>query len=275
MQCTKCRKRAVIFRRYEGRALCRKHFFDSVDRTVRKTIRMEKQIPRGSHVAVGIYGDGDSALLLYLLCNLSKKRDDLKISAIVIDEGISGYKKKVMRFAEKITGQAGVALYPVSYTDIFGMTLDEFVRKLKSRDVDTCGTCLSLRRVALGKKACEIGADRVALPVNMDDEVQEITSGYFCDEEDVNIALKQSTKKKMPAIPVIKPLSKVLGNEAVLYAKLKGFDTVPAECPYACVSVRWKIRGILDKLDERHPGVKFNIFKAHNSLPKGWRLERP
>ncbi len=269
MQCTKCRKSAVIFRRYEGRALCRKHFFDSVDRTVRKTIRLEKQIPRGSHVAVGIYGDGDSALLLYLLCRLSKKRDDLKISAIVVDEGIREYSRQVLMFAKKIAGSVGVAFYPVSYRDVFGMTLDEFVRKSKGWDVDVYGVCLSLRRVALGKKAGEIGADRVALPVNMDDEVQEVVSGYFCDEEDVNIAMKQFTQKKMPVMQMIKPLSKVMGKETALYAKLKGFDTLSLECPYAHGSVRLKIRGVLDKLDERHPGVKFNILKGHNNLVKG------
>ena len=269
MQCTKCSKRAVIFRRYEGRALCRKHFFDSVDRTVRKTIRLEKQIPRGIHVAVGIYGDGDSALLLYLLCKLSKKRDDLKISAIVVDEGIRGYSRKVLMFAKNIAESAGVALYPVSYRDIFGMTLDEFVCKPKGRDVDACEVCLSLRRIALGKKADEIGADRVALPVNVDDEVQEIVSGYFCDGGNVCDVMGQFVQKKMPVMQIIKPLSKVLGKEAALYAKLKGLSVVSVECPYASGSVRWKIRGVLDKLDERHPGVKFNVFKGYSNLVNG------
>ncbi|MCK5698814.1 MAG: hypothetical protein KAH93_03130 [Candidatus Aenigmarchaeota archaeon] len=268
MQCTKCRKRAVIFRRYEGRALCRKHFFDSVDRTVRKTIRMEKQIPRGSHVAVGIYGDGDSALLLYLLCNLSKKRDDLKISAIVVDEGIKRYSKEVIRSAKKISGQAEVALYTVSYRDMFAMTLDEIMRKSKGEDLDRCAVCQSLRFVALGKKACGIGADRVALPVNMDDEVQAIISDYFCDGDDAGAITGQFTKK-MPVIQMIKPLSRVLAGEAALYAKLKGLDAVPAECPYTRVSVRWKIKEVMDKLDKRHPGMKFNVVRANARFQKG------
>ncbi len=266
MKCTICGKMAVIVRRYEGRALCRKHFFDSVDRTVRKTIRMEKMIPRGSHVAVGIYGDGDSALLLYQLCKLGKKRDDLKISAIVVDEGIRGYSKEVMVFAKKIAGLAGVALYPGSYKDVFGMTLGEFLRKSKGRGVDTYGVCQSLRCVAFCKKAGEIGADRVALPVNVDDVVQEIVSGYFCDGGDVDIAIEQFAQKKMPVVRMIKPLSKVLGKETGLYAKLKGLSVMPVECPYASGSVGLKIGGVLDELDERHPGVKFNILKGCERL---------
>ena len=206
-------------------------------------------------------GGVDSVLLLYQLCTLSKKRDDLKVSAIVVDEGIRGYSKEVMRFAEKAAELAGIALYQLSYKDMFGMTLDDFMRKLKGRDLDTCAVCLSLRRAAFERKADEIGVDRVALPVNMDDEAQGIISGYFCGDDGAGVVVRSFVQKKAD-IHIIMPLSRVLGNEAVLYAKLKGFDALSLECPHACGSVRLKIRGVLDELEERHPGIKFNVVNA-------------
>jgi len=94
MKCSICKKEAVFFRKYEGRSLCRKHFLDSLDKTVRKTIRLKAMLPRGSHVACAISENSSSMLLLFELHKLNKMRKDLKISAIIADESIKDSGKK-------------------------------------------------------------------------------------------------------------------------------------------------------------------------------------
>ena len=269
MQCSICKKEAVIYRKHEGRALCRRHFLDSVDKSVRKSIRLKGLLPRGSHVAVGVSGDNDSILLLYLLCRLNKVRKDLKISAILADEGIRGYRKKMAPAIEKYCKSQGVRLYMVSYMDVFGMTLDEVAGKLKGKNADMCACCQVLRMIALNRKAEAIGAaDCLALGCNMDDEVQAITAGYFsCDiMPEMKKSLFKFVKEQPHPLRIIKPLAEVPESEAALYARLKGFYAEPKKCPYQSTSFGRKIGDMLDNLEAKHSGVKFNILRTHEKI---------
>ncbi len=267
MQCSICKKEAVIHREHEGRALCRKHFFDSLDKNVRKTIRLKGLLPRGSHVAVGMSGDCGSIFLLYQLCRLNEKRRDLKISAILADEGIRGYRKKMVPAIEKYCKQQGIALHLTSYQTLFKMTLDEIREKLKGKNIDICACCRVLRTIALNREAEVIGTDCLAVGCNMDDEVQAITAGYFsCDIMPEMKSLFKFVKEQPPYLRIIKPLAEVPEKEAALYARLKGFYAEPKKCPYRNTSFGRRIGDMLDNLEAKHSGVKFNILRTHEKI---------
>ncbi|MFH1432621.1 MAG: ATP-binding protein [archaeon] len=267
MQCSICKKNAVISRQYEGRALCRKHFFDSVDKNMRKTIRLDGLMPRGAHVAVGVSGDNDSMLLLYLLHKLNKMRGDLKISAVFADEGIRGYRKKMISQARRFCRDLNVPFFLVTYKDVFGVTIDEVSRKLDGKDADVCVYCRELRESLLKRKAIEINADRIALASNMDDEVQAIIAKYFGYDAPVDIGeVVNVPVEDEDLIKIIKPLSIVPENETALYARLKKIECMPMTCPYGETSFRYKIRGILNDLEEKHAGIKFNILKTEQKI---------
>lgn len=267
MQCSICKKKAVIFRQYEGRALCRKHFFDSVDKNMRKTIRLDGLMPRGAHVAVGVSGDNDSMLLLYLLHKLNKMRGDLKISAIFADEGIRGYRKKMMPHVKRYCKELNVPFFPVMYKDVFGVTIDEVFRKPGGKDRDVCVYCREMRATILKRKAKEIKADRIALASNMDDEIQAIIAKYFgyYEVQDIREVVDVPVEEG-DLIKTIKPLSIVPENETGLYARLKKIECMPMTCPYAEKSFRYRIRGILNDLEEKHAGIKFNILKTEEKI---------
>ena len=267
MRCSICKKEAVIYREHEGRALCRRHFLDSVDKSVRKSIRRNGLLPRGSHVAVGVSGDNDSMLLLYLLCRLNEKRRDLQISAILADEGIRGHRKKMVPAIEKYCKFQGIRLYMISYMDVFGMTLDEVGGRLKDKNADMCACCQMLRMTALNRESKVIGADCLALGCNMDDEVQAITAGYFsCDIMPEMKSLFKFVKEQPTSLRIIKPLAEVPESEAALYARLKGFYVEPKKCPYQSTSFGRRIGDILDNLEAKHSGVKFNILRTHEKI---------
>ncbi|MBE9542719.1 MAG: hypothetical protein IMF01_10415 [Proteobacteria bacterium] len=234
---------------------------------MRKTIRRNELLPKGSHIAVGLSGDNDSILLLYLLCRLNEKRCDLKISAILADEGIRGYRKKMVPAIEKYCKQQGIALHLTSYQTLFKMTLDEIAGKLKGKNIDICTCCRVLRTIALNREAEVIGTDCLAVGCNMDDEVQAITAGYFsCDIMPEMKSLFKFVKEQPPYLRIIKPLAEVPEKEAALYARLKGFYAEPKKCPYWNTSFGRRIGDMLDNLEAKHSGVKFNILRTHEKI---------
>ncbi len=111
MKCSLCAKEAVTYRRYEGRSLCRSHFFRAVEREIARTIAQNRLIERHDHIAAAISGGKDSLLILRTLETLSKKRTDLKISAILIDEGIKGYRSEGVAKAKQACKAIGVKLH--------------------------------------------------------------------------------------------------------------------------------------------------------------------
>jgi len=60
----------------------------------------------------------------------------------------------------------------------------------------------------------------------------------------------------------IKPLCGVPEKEVALYAYLKkiGFQSIP--CPYAGTALRNDVRTMLNRMEEKHAGIKFTIFKS-------------
>lgn len=274
MKCSICKKDAVIHRKYEGRSLCRKHFLDSLDKTVRKTIRLKGLLPRGSHVACAVSGNSSSKLLLFELHKLNKMRKDLKISAIIADEGIRGFRKKTISSLKVYTKKLGIPLYAISYKDMFGMSLDEAASKIRenahkhnkdSPDI-CCAYCRTMRNHAINKKAGELGADRIALASSMDDEIQNITAEYFGYLLYGNIDflfLKNNVECTGSMLPVIKPVCEIPEDEAELFAKLKSLGTGPVECRYAKISLKSRLKEILDRLEAKHSGIKFNVLRMH------------
>lgn len=267
MKCSKCKKDSVIHRQHEGRALCRKHFIDSVDKTVRKTIRLGRLLPRGSHIALGLSSDKDSVMLLHQLCSLNHSRRDLEISVIFVDEGILGFRNKVLPAVKKIAKQFKVPLYVTSYKELFKLTIDEIALKSKITD-DVCTYCRKLRIFALNRKAAEIKANCIALGYTMDDETREIVAKFFGydkikDDGTIPNRLLDDDKKRLR---IIKPLSEIPRSETELYAKLKEFDCTSVKCPYGQRSFRHKVGIILDDLESKHAGIKFNVLRMQQKL---------
>jgi tRNA(Ile)-lysidine synthase TilS/MesJ len=75
-----CGRPAVIVRKYEGSALCEKHFCESVERKVKKVIRLSGRVDKGSRIAVSMKESG-SKVLLHILKKVFEERKDLRISA--------------------------------------------------------------------------------------------------------------------------------------------------------------------------------------------------
>jgi uncharacterized protein (TIGR00269 family) len=64
----------------------------------------------------------------------------------------------------------------------------------------------------------------------------------------------------------IKPFCEIPENESALYAYVKKIPFQDTPCPYASEALRNDVRGMVNRMEEKHAGTKFTVFKAIERL---------
>lgn len=217
------------------------------------------------HIAVAVSGGKDSLTLLKVLRKIEKRFPKATLTAVTVDEGIRGYRAEAIGLARDSCKELEVGHVIVSFRQLFGKTLDQIVRS--RRDLSPCSYCGVLRRRAIHMAAREVRATKIATAHNLDDEVQTILLNIF--HGDVNrIARIGPVLIDLSGrfLARVKPLCEIPEKETALYAHLAGvrFQTCP--CPYLETAFRNDIREMLNRVEERHPGTKFTIFRSVERL---------
>ena len=220
--CKRCELNPVIFLPNNTKGLCKSCFFKYFERKFNRTISQFKLIEPNERIGVAISGGIDSLSLLYLLNKLkSKKR--FSIEALLIDEGIKGYRDKIIKDAKKFCKQLNVKLNIVSYKDEFNYTLDELIKKLKMKPCSICGV---FRRYLINKYSRKLNFDKVATGHNLDDEAQTILMNQFRNNPEISARLGPITgiKDNKKFIRRIKPLYLLSEKEVTCYAYFRNFN---------------------------------------------------
>ena len=263
MNCSKrsCSNSAIIHQRYSGLHLCDVHFVEDVERKVKREMRKRLMVEHGDTIAVALSGGKDSSALLLMLTRIFRDRPDLSFCAIGIDEGIHGFRAVTLTHAEQLANQLGVDFYCYSFTEEFGVTLDQIAAR--GFEQAPCTFCGVLRRKLIDRKAKELGATKVATAHNLDDEVQTIMINYL--RGDLK-RLARLNGRREEFVPRIKPVRDVPEREMALYALLAGIPIITASCPYAARSFRFSVKGILNELEKKHPGTKYAVMRGYQRL---------
>ncbi len=257
-RCDLCPEPAVYRDRKSGRHLCRNHFISDIETRVAGTIRSRNLIARGDPVAIALSGGKDSTALLMILAKILPTLDSVRLSAITIDEGIRGYREDTIRSAEMLVARYGLPHLTVSFPDLFGGTLDTF---LKGREPEACSVCGILRRKALNVAAERAGATKLATGHNLDDEAQSVFMNVL--RGDLPRLVRDSGSDSQGRfIPRIKPLMFVSEKEIAVYLMLHGMWADLPECPYAVHALRGEVRRMLATLESKHPGTMLNVMKS-------------
>lgn len=270
MRCWKCSKRAIIYRRYEGRAWCKDCFSRQFEKNVKKTIRNSNLVEGGDRISVAVSGGKDSAVTLFILNSLVKKRPDVDLFAIGVDEGIPGYREKSLKVAKKFCKKLDVPLYIFSFKKIFKKTLTEIISgKNENFKAKACTYCGVLRRWIINKKSRELGANKVATGHNMDDELQSIFLDYL--KGDLNKLMRLGAKpaiiKHPKFITRIKPLRNSPEREIAIYAMINNLDFYLGKCPYAGKgSTRFDVRYFINDMENKYPGMKYTALKMFDNI---------
>ncbi len=272
MKCA-CGKKAIYYRRYEGNALCSDCFIKSIEKKVKRTVRVNRLVSSGDRISVGISGGKDSATALYIMHKIVSPRRDAELFAITVDEGIRGYRPKTIKSAKKLCKDLGIKHHVVSFKQEFGKTLDQRVREIKPGDPikEPCTYCGVGRRYLLNKKARELGATKICVGHNLDDEVQTIFMNYMRGDiarasrmGPITDASMQKSGGEM-FIPRIKPLREIPERESALYAILKGLAPEWDECPHIS-GIRFDVRDFINDMENKHPGIKYTILYTFDKL---------
>jgi uncharacterized protein (TIGR00269 family) len=66
----------------------------------------------------------------------------------------------------------------------------------------------------------------------------------------------------------IKPFVEIYEQEIVFYALQRQIPFQSEECPYMHESIRTEIRQFLNKFENDHPGIKYNIYNSITKISK-------
>jgi len=265
----KCGKKAIYERRNEGRAYCKKCFTKFVEKNVKRVIGKNKLIKKDDIVAVGLSGGKDSSLLLFLLKKFFKN----KIFAIMIDEGIGQYRKKSIKKGIELCKNLGVEYKIISFKEYFGFEMCDIIKKLneKGMKVKPCTFCGVFRRYILNREARKYGATKVAVGINLDDEAESALMNLVRGdiEKFLKLGALPGLIKNKYLVQRIKPLVNLSSEEIYLYNKI---NKIPfynkKKCPYAIDSIRLTIRKVLNELEEKYPGTKYQIVSFSEKIRK-------
>ena len=261
MKCDKCNRDAVIFQKYSSAHLCEYHFKEAVERKIKRDIRKYRMVEKNDTIAVALSGGKDSSMLLYILHKLFSKRRDTSLVAISIDEGIHGYRRHTLEHAYKLTGKLEITHVVKSFKDNFNADLDTMTIGGKN----PCSICGVLRKNLLNRTARELGATKLAMGHNLDDEAQTILMNYL--HANIDRMTRMIPSSRQPGlIPRIKPLRSIPEKEVALYAITTNLPLDTSTCPYAATALRNDARNLLNNYETAHPGTKYALLKGSEKI---------
>ncbi|TAJ45822.1 TIGR00269 family protein [Methanofollis fontis] len=261
MQCSKCRREAVVLQRYSGLHLCRDHFIADLEAKAKREIRQKRMIVSGDVIAVALSGGKDSSALLRFLTRTFGERRDVSILALTVDEGIAGYRHPEQ--AHQIAEACGVPWHCVTFQEIAGTTTDRIVEM--RGDALSCTYCGVIRRHCLNTAARDLGATKLAMGMNLDDEAQSVLMNVLRGDAE---RLIRRPAPLPGVVRRIKPFAGVPEREVALYAHLTIGRFEEASCPYAHNALRSDVRAILNEYAWRHPATKYALKNLGDQVPE-------
>jgi uncharacterized protein (TIGR00269 family) len=158
----------------------------------------------------------------------------------------------------------------VSFKEMYGLGLDEIVKKIQQKEdmeLTPCSYCGVLRRKALNIVAREVGADKLATAHSLDDETQTMILNIIHGDPLRIARVKPILSVIHPKlVQRIKPLCEVPEREIAFYAYLKNVEFQGIRCPYAGAALRNDVRDMLNRMERKHAGTKYTIFRSMEKI---------
>jgi len=256
-------KQKPVFALSCGRELNKKEFCDYFERKVMRTIRKFRLISKNDKIAVACSGGKDSITVLYILNKFCTKRRQ-QIEAIAIDEGIKGYRDKLLKDLKKFCTKEKIKLNVFSFKREYSFTLDGILKKIEKLRITNCYVCSILKRWLLNKKVKKLGFNVIATGHSLDDEAETILLNQLKGNPLLLAKLGPVTGiiKNKEFVQRIKPLYLCSEHEIILYAKLKKLPLPLTICPLRGKTFRVDVRNFLNKLEKSRHEIKNAIVNS-------------
>jgi uncharacterized protein (TIGR00269 family) len=219
---------------------------------------------------VAVSGGKDSVTLLHILTKIEKAFPEVEFCAGTIDEGIRNYRDEALKIAKENCRKLGIEHDVTSFKELFGYEMDEIVKMTQKKDeagLTPCSYCGVLRRKALNILARDLGAEKLVTAHSLDDETQTMLLNVVHGDPMRIARLKPVLNVVHPnLVRRVKPLCMVPEREVVFYAYLKGIEFQCIDCPYAQTALRNDIRNMLTRMEHKHAGTLFTVFRSMEKL---------
>jgi uncharacterized protein (TIGR00269 family) len=255
----RCGKKAVYYRVNEGRWFCAACLARQVEKRFRRTLSKNLLIKKNDKIGIAMSGGMDSQALAFLM----KKNFDniIEISGISVEEGTKTRKVAIEK-AKLLCKNLGIPHNSYSFKKEFGTGLDEI------KTEKYCTYCGVFRRYILNKRARELGFDRIAVGHNMEDEVQSIVmnlmKGDFGRMQRLGADPILINDKKF--VRRIKPMRDIPKKEVAIFAVHNKIPFSDAGCPYAGDNIRRDVQMLVNEMEKKYPGIKYNIINFYDRL---------
>jgi cytoplasmic tRNA 2-thiolation protein 1 len=274
--CNKCKKNVAVFKRnYSGEILCKSCFTKSIEEKVKKTISKFSMVQYGEKVAVAVSGGKDSLTLLYILNKIFDGNSRDNLIAITADEGIDGYRDESLQIVKDFCLRLKIENRVLNFRELFGLDMDKAILLRNSPKISACSICGTFRRRAIDLLAESCGVDVVATAHNLDDHIQSFFINTFSgDIARIGWSYPEPIEYGLHGIKKIKPFIGLYEQEIIFYALHQEIPFQSEECPYMHESIRTEVRQFLNKLEDSHPGIKYNMYNSVLKVSEGLRNQR-
>ena len=267
-KCELCSNEAKVLLPYGPHSYCREHFIAFFERRVARTVRDYGLVKPREKIMVGVSGGKDSAVTLHLLKQICASNE---IEAVMIDEGIPGYRDVSLQKGKELCKMLDIPYTLVHYGKEVGVTMAQIKGAIDEQPKlgSTCGFCGTFRRHLLNKAAHDIGADKLATGHNLDDEVQSICMNFFDNDLQKMARLGALVGKNAGSglVPRIKPLYESPEKEIIVYAALKELPHYSDECcPFSYQAKRNYFREMLNNMENELPGTKYKMLRTFQQM---------
>jgi tRNA(Ile)-lysidine synthase TilS/MesJ len=260
MQCSKCGNDSIIRQPYSGQYLCRDHFVESIEKRAKRVIRRNQWVRPGDHVAVAFSGDRCSSALLFFLKNLTRKRHNIRVSAIFLDTGSAIHPPA--SHAERVASDLETEFhYSLLEWELGGGPHD---LPHGSGETKPCCLCRPLRHALFRKIAGRIGATTLATGYTLEDAAVAVLEAYILGLPGCCTAM--ATQGAAGEIPYISPFSAIPAGEVERYADLLGLGYADLRSPHPDTTLRAELRVMLDGYTDHHPAAGYAVANLGGAL---------
>lgn len=256
MKCTQCGATAVLNMPQHRLKLCAEHLVAWATKMTQKAIDRYGLFTRDERILVAVSGGKDSLALWDMLHQLDYTTEGLYINLGIDHEAYSDVSQcAVQQFAE----ERGLLLHVVNMRDVYGHSVVEAARGRRGGRI--CSVCGLVKRYIMNRMANEGEFDAIATGHNLDDEVAVLLMNTLHWEQ-------RYLSRQAPLLPSIhprlarkvKPLVLLYERETAAYALVRQIDYVTQECPYAEGASSIFAKRILNQLERRSPGTKYQFY---------------
>jgi tRNA 2-thiocytidine biosynthesis protein TtcA len=228
-----------------------------------KAIHRYGLIQDGDRILVGVSGGKDSLSLLQLLHERSRRVPiDYELLPVYIDLGFDSSRAEILKSFFKTKGLP----YHIEFTDI-GIRANG-----RENRENPCFLCSWERRKCLFHLAHRYKCNKIALGHHKDDIIETLLLNIFYSAE-ISTMLPLQTLFKGKII-LIRPFALLEEKKIERFAREMGLPFGSGGCPSAGKTKRKVVKDLIERVTEKDPRVKGNIFRALSNVKLDYILSK-